>query len=101
MNVTNSWPPPKPLWVQVCGWISLGCISIVIGIPLVEVLTHYHIPRTVWPGLLLLASFPMITLWCFGTIVHRAHVASMVNMATALKRSAATSDIAAQHKLGG
>jgi drug/metabolite transporter (DMT)-like permease len=88
MNATNTWPPPKPLWVRVFGWVSLGCISIVIGIPLVEVLTHYHIPRTVWPGLLLLATFPMITLWCFGTIVHRAHVASMVNMATAMKRAA-------------
>ena len=96
MEKMSQWPPSKPMWVRVVGWYTLAGASLVLGVPAVEVMTAYHLPRTVWPGFVLLSLFPSLVLWLFGTIVHRARVASMVNMAAAMKRAAARAETESQ-----
>ena len=58
----------KPLFISFCGWVSLGCIGITIGVPLFEPVTGIRVPRTVWLGLIFMAFWPLASIfWCVGT----------------------------------
>jgi hypothetical protein len=62
----------KPGWLRVIGWSAFVCFLIPVVIPLVEITSHYRIPRTVWPGFCLMAFFVLGPVWALGSIIHRA-----------------------------
>jgi hypothetical protein len=64
----------KSYFLTFCGWVALVCIAVALGVPLFEVTTGIRVPRTVWPGLMLVASFPLALIWLVGTLVHRSRV---------------------------
>jgi hypothetical protein len=64
----------KSSFFSICGWVALVCIAVAFGVPLFEVTTGIRVPRTVWPGLSLVAFFPLALVWLVGTLVHRSRI---------------------------
>jgi len=78
----------KPAWLRLTGWLSLVLVMVPLCIPLVEVISHYRIPRTVWPGFCLLAFFPSFAVWVIGSLGHRFTVYRAKVQAAALMAAA-------------
>jgi hypothetical protein len=64
----------KSLFIRFCGWMALVCMAVVLGVPLFDVTTGVSVPKTVWPGFMLVAFFPLALIWLVGTLVHRSRV---------------------------
>jgi hypothetical protein len=60
----------KPGWIRFLGWLSLALLVTPVCIPLAEMLSGQRIPRTVIPGLMLVAFFPCFIVWLLASIVH-------------------------------
>jgi hypothetical protein len=70
MSANTALGVRKPVWLRICGWTAFVLFAVPISIPIVELVSRYHIPRTVWPGFCLLAFFPLAGVWCLGSVVY-------------------------------
>ena len=96
MLPTSGLSLKKPAWVRVCGWLAWVCLITPFCMSWVEVILSMKFPRTVYPGLMLLAFFPLFILWCLGTVVHRVQLSQANLTAAALRKSALEENARAQ-----
>lgn len=71
MNVNAALGVSKPVWLRALGWISFVGFLVAPALALTETVSHYRIPRTVWPGYALFVAFLCLPVWMLGTVIYK------------------------------
>lgn len=63
------------------------CLLVPVSFPLAEMVGRVHIPRSIFPGVALVAFFPLCAVWLLASIIHRfaAYQAALIARAGALE----------------